>query len=54
MRLGRRYLGTTSGVLSSAPGDEFGIVVLKQVFIEVHVFLFGQDGIVGLETIFGE
>lgn len=54
MRLGRRYLGTTSSVLSSAPGDEFGIVVLKQVFIEVHVFLFGQDGIVGLETIFGE
>lgn len=51
---GGRYLGTTSGVLSSAAGDEFGIVVLEKVFIELHVFLFGQDGIVGFETVFGK
>lgn len=52
MGSGRMYLGTTSSVLSSTSGDEFGIVVLEKVFIEVHVFLFGQDGIVGFETIF--
>lgn len=51
---GKRYLGTTSSVLSSASGDEFGVVVLEKVFIKVHVFFFSQDSIVGFETIFGK
>lgn len=54
MRSGKRYLGTTSSVLSRASGDEFGVVVLEQVFIKIHVFFFGQDGIVGFETILGK
>jgi len=29
-------------------------VVLEQVLIEAHVFFFGEDGVVGLEAVFGE
>lgn len=47
-------MSAASGVLSSTASDEFGIVVSEKVLIEVHMFLFGQDGIVGLKTVFGK
>lgn len=48
------YLSAASGVLSSPAGNEFGVMVLEKVFIEVHVFFFGQNGIVAFETVFGK
>ncbi len=35
-------------------GDELRVMVLKQVFVEAHVFIFGEDGVVGLEAVFFE
>ena len=51
---GRVYLGAAGGVLGGAAGDEFGVAVLEQVFVEAHVFFFGEDGVVGLEAVFFE
>jgi hypothetical protein len=48
------YLGAAGGVLRSTAGNELRIVVLDQVFIQSHVLLFGQNGIVGLEAILGQ
>lgn len=47
-----KYLCTTSSVLRSTTGYELCAVVHKQVFVEAHVLLFGQYGVVGLETVF--
>ena len=49
-----RYLCTTSGVLCSTAGYELCVVVLKQVFVEAHVLVLGEDGIVRFESVLGE
>lgn len=48
------YLSATSGVLGSAASDQFGIVVLEEILVKIHMFVFCKDGIVALKTIFGE
>lgn len=45
------YLSTTSGVLSSTTGDQLGIA-RKQVLVDTHVLVLGEDSIIGLETVF--
>ena len=45
------YLGASSCVLGSSAGDKLSIVVVDQVVVETHVFLLGEDGIVGLEPV---
>lgn len=47
-------MGAASGVLGRAACDEFGVVVLQQVFVEIHMFLLGQDRVVGFEPVFGK
>ena len=44
------YLGTTSGVLGSTTGDQLGIAG-KQVLVDTHVLLLGEDSIIGLQII---
>ena len=51
---GRRYLCTTCGVLCSSAGYELCIVVLEQVFVEAHVLVFGEYGVVWFEAVLGE
>lgn len=51
---GDKYLCTTSSVLRSTARYELRVVVLEQVFVQAHVLFFGEDGIVGLEAVFGE
>ena len=51
---GGTHLGSASGVLGCAAGDEFGVVVLDQIFVEAHVLFFREDGVVGLEPVFLE
>ena len=51
---GRGYLCSTSGILRRTACDEFCVVVLEQVLVEAHVFFFGENGVVGLEAVFGE
>lgn len=51
---GEDVLGATGRVLSSAAGDELGVVVVEQFLVERDVLLLGQDGIVGLEIILVE
>lgn len=55
-RKGKRekYLCSTSSVLGSTAGYELCVVVLQQVLVEAHVLFFGEYGVVGLETVFGE
>ena len=52
MGMREEYLCATSGVLRSTAGYEFCAVVLEQVFVETHVLVFGENGVVGLETVF--
>lgn len=52
--MGKGYLGAAGGVLGGAAGDEFGVAVLEQVFVEGHVFFFGEDGVVGFEAVVRE
>lgn len=51
---GNKYLCTTSSVLCSTARYELCVVVLEQVFVEAHVLFLREDGIVGLETVFGQ
>jgi len=51
---GREYLSASCGILGGTAGDEFGIVVLEEVFVEGHVFFFGEDGVVGFDAVFLE
>jgi hypothetical protein len=37
--------------LSSTTGDQFGVVVLEEILIEAHVFLLGEDGVVGVDLV---
>lgn len=48
------YLSTTSGVLGGSTGNQFGIVVVEEFFVEAHVLLLCENGIIGLEPIFLE
>lgn len=48
------YLCATSGVLSSASSDQLRIVVLQEFFVETHMLLLREDGIIVLEAIFFE
>lgn len=51
-RFRRQHVLSSSGsVLRSAAGDELGVVVLYQVFVQAHVLFFGEDGVVGFEAI---
>jgi len=45
------YLSASSSVLRSTAGDELGVVVLEKVFVEGHVFLLGENGVVGLDVV---
>lgn len=47
-------MGSTGCVLRAAAGDQLCGVVVKEVFVDSEVLFFGQDGVVGLEAIFGE
>ena len=49
-----RYLCTACGILCSSTGYELCVVVLEQVFIEGHVLVFGENGVVWFETVLGE
>jgi len=50
----RVYLSPSRRILRRPTRDEFGVVVLQQVFVEAHVFFLGQDGVVGFHAIFLE
>ena len=45
---------TTCGVLCSSAGYELCVVVLEQVFVEAHVLVFGEYGVVWFEAVLGE
>lgn len=47
-------LGFVGGVLSGVVGDEFGVVVVEEVFVDGEVFFFGEDGVVRFEVVFFE
>ena len=47
-------MSAASGVLRSTASYEFGVVVLEEVFVEGHVFFFGEDGVVGFDAILFE
>ena len=49
-----RYLCSTCGVLCSSAGYELCIVILEQVFVEAHVLVFGEYGVICFETVLGE
>jgi hypothetical protein len=46
----KTYLGTTSGVLSGTTGDQLGIAG-KQILVDTHMLLLGEDSIIGLQAI---
>ena len=48
------YLSTTSSILCSTAGYELCVAVLEQVFVKAHVLVFGEYGVVGLETVLRE
>ena len=54
MQRSERYLCTTCGVLCSSAGYELCVVVLEQVFVEAHVLVFGEYGVVWFKTVLGE
>ena len=45
---------TTGGVLRSSAGYELCVVVLEQVFVESHMLVFREYGVVGFEAVLGE
>lgn len=47
-------LGTASGVLGSAAGNQLGVVVVEEVLVDAKVLLLSEDGIVLLEAILFE
>lgn len=47
-------LGSTSGVLGAASGNQFGGVVVEEVFVDWDVLFLGEDRVIGFETIFVE
>ena len=47
-------LGTSSGVLRRASGDQFSIVVTQKVLIQAHMLVPGQDCVIGLQPVFLE
>lgn len=47
-------LGATGRVLSGTTGVQVGLEVGEEVFVETHVLLLGENGIVGLEAILVE
>jgi len=44
------HLGTASGVLGRSASNEFGVALLE-LFVDAHVLLFCQDGVVGLQAV---
>jgi hypothetical protein len=40
--------------LGAAAGDQLCGIVVEEVFVDSEVLFFGQDGVVGLEAVFGE
>lgn len=53
--VGREHvLGTAGRVLGAAAGDQFRRIVVQEVFVDAVVGGLGEDGIVGLETVFLE
>lgn len=50
--VGRQHvLGASGSVLGSTAGDELGVEVVEEVFIEAEVLFLGEDGVVGLEVV---
>jgi hypothetical protein len=47
-------LSTSGRVLSSSSGNELCGIVVQEVFIDIQVFLFSENRIVGFEPILGE
>lgn len=47
-------LGSTSSVLGSTSGNQFGGVVVEEILVDGGVFFFSEDGIVRLEAVFVE
>lgn len=52
--VGQQVLGTASGVLGGAAGDQLGLVVVEEFLVETLVLVLGQDGIVSFEVVLGE
>ena len=49
-----KYLCPTCSILCGTAGYELCVAVLKQVFVKAHVLVFGEYGVVGLETVLRE
>lgn len=47
----KHVLGTTSGVLGSAAGNQLGVEVVEEILVERLVLLLGKNGIVVLELV---
>jgi hypothetical protein len=47
-------LRAASGVLGGAAGNQFGVVVLEEFFVDAHVLGLGEDRIIGFEVILPE
>ena len=46
------YLSASGRVLRCSSGDELRSSIRKQVLVETHVLVLGEDGIIGFEAIF--
>ena len=44
-------LCATGCVLGSTAGDELGVVVVEEVFVDAEVLVLGKDGVIGLEFV---
>lgn len=49
-----QVLGAAGRVLGRAAGDQLRIVVVEQLLVQGLVRVLGEDGIVGLQVVFGE
>ena len=47
----RAYLCASGSILSCAPSNQLCLVVLHQLIVESHVFIFRENGIVGFEAV---
>jgi hypothetical protein len=47
-------LSSSSRILSSSSGNELCGIVVQEVFVDIQVFLFSENCIVGFEPILGE
>ena len=51
---GKHVLRAAGGILCRSTGNQFGVVVLQELFVDAHVLLLGENSIVGLEAVLGQ